>query len=1179
MRADPIQFALANEARSRRPRAVVQIEFDVASPYITSHDDIPNVPGDVLQGMLQRPSAISQRIIPDEGRSEIGSFTFTLVDKAQAFTIAMRSQLQTQGAGLRRRRVRLYLGAEGMDFSDFQLFQTQIVTRCLYSGGRYEVRCSDITRELQQEVFRPVSTTLRDSVSAFADIIPVYDTSRFHMVAHGTSYSDAPGQTVGYFRLGEEIIRYTGKTSDSFSGCTRGVHNTVAKGYAVDPVTPPDKRPKVEEFIYLEMPGPKLAYAVMTGIIYGTANVLPDHWHLGIDTAFVRLSDFTGIGPDLWDPTDDTAALVFRFVGLKQQSEGKAFLEKEIYLLLGCYSPVYSDGALGLRRRVALISDASPVATLTEREIVSLGELEHRYDLVHNDFRILWAYDPIAEDFIRETGWIDWDSADAHGKSKLLTYQFRGLDGQRATDATLAQRLDSIRDAYAAPPQTTDCTVLGSLNRLEVGDVVRLSVSSDVLRDFAGSAGDYNRSHEIQQKSYDFLSGDVALELFGSTARPGLFPPSDSVNASLPDDFYGAIGTPLTSVLTIVDGIVQAGTYNLTGHASLANAAAIYYYLGDLTFLDGVIINITENVMFQIRGFVTKNGDLVGTGDGQAGVSDPGTGAWDDTFAGNPGFIGNSRGWDGIRVDEVAGITGFHKVRTLPAELTKAKNDAFPSLELRVDGSTLLGLPTDLRGTGGAPGGRIVSQNDSVLAAGGAGGAGGAGFCLICRGFAYGASGSITLNGESTTAPAFITNGNIQMHPGAGGAGSPGSFLLLLDGNQLSFPIMAGKFSALTGTVTQSGNAMVDRSSTLTPNPVIADPIARPGNPHAGYADPAVISGHDYSNAALRIQYIPEPQVPEDDEDATPPAPADLVASHVQGGNSLTWTPPASDAYTVIEVWASIDNNRENATSAGEVKGSAYFHQLPLGGLRYYWIRARIDPEFGRLPLYSEWEPAGPTDGESSNIEAPGEHGEKPVDFTAVGKANGIKFSWALPSVSKMIGFVELFEHTSVSPFASATLAWSGYAVGLFLQKTDTTTRYYWLRLTRSGEVSVVEPVGDGLAAAASSVTAALAATAVPDNLSAGGGFPPPNPKTAVTGSTVVTPTGGTPGYTYAWAWLTGGTGITIDSPASATTTFRGTSFFDGTRMDGVARCTVTDSLSATAYADVTVHLGWTSIL
>lgn len=68
-----------------------------------------------------------------------------------------------------------------------------------------------------------------------------------------------------------------------------------------------------------------------------------------------------------------------------------------------------------------------------------------------------------------------------------------------------------------------------------------------------------------------------------------------------------------------------------------------------------------------------------------------------------------------------------------------------------------------------------------------------------------------------------------------------------------------------------------------------------------------------------------------------------------------------------------------------------------------------------------------------------------------------------------------------------------------------------------------------------------------------------------------VTPSGGTGPYTYAWTKVSGAT-VTVDAPTSATTSFT-TTLSPGGFSYSVYRCTVTDSLSATATADVSVTL------
>jgi hypothetical protein len=1187
MRVDSIRFAHSNQAANRKPRCVIRIEFDVASIHLTSHDDITGVAGDVIYGVVQSPSAISQRIFPDEGRSTIGAFSFSIVDKAEAFTIAIRSQLFDQLAGLRRRKVQFYVGYEGMAFSEFQLFQTQIVSACSYHRGVYDIKCQDITRELRQEVFRPNSTTLRDSVTDTALSIPVYDTSRLVMVAHGPAYSDAPNATVGYARIEDEVVRYSSKTPDTLfidgpSG--RGCLNTKAVAHAVDVGAAAERRTKVEEYIYLEGPGPQIALAVMTGELYGTANTLPDNWHLGIAPSYVRESDFTGIGLDLWDPSDDSAAQIFRWDGLKQQ-DGKKFLEKEIYLLLGCYSPVYSDGAVGLRRMAAIISDTSPVVTLTDRELIEVEELNHAYGLLHNNFRILWAWNAITEDYERITQDFDSTSQLIHGESPLLAYEFKGLHSQRATDSTISVRMDSIRDRYNEPPQTIGVTVFGSLDRLEVGDIVGLNVSANLLRDFAGEAGDYNRSFEIQNKSYDWSKGRVSLELFGSTARPDATPstPSTSVNA-LPDAYYISEGTNFSSLIAVTSNVAATGSFTISGPTSLNASAAVVYWDNDLTIPSGCNITITGNVQFRIRGYLTFNGTINGVGGGHAGTVDDGGSPWYKDFAGTPGFIGHSRGYDGIRWN-IFGRTQA-RTQTIPVSFTRSLFDAFPYLTLHVVGNTLVGLPDDMRGAGGAPGGRIVSTvggsltdlsagSSTILSIGGAGTAGGAGLAIICRGMSFGVSALVNLSGTSPATPSLVSN----LYPGAGGAGSPGGFLILLDGNYISIPVITGKFVGATGTITQPGVPLEQKQGQLLHTTAEHDDkLASLPFTDCGYDDPAVMGqgGFDMSNAAHRIQYIPIPEDAVVDADPRPPVPYQLAAGPGNGGNILTWYNPDLSTFDVIEVWASLDNNRTNALKVGETRSSDFTHRLPLGGLFYYWIRSKINPISGRPAVYSEWERVSSTDGESSNIETPGEVPETPDDFTATGKVNGIQFNWRLPW-AKLSGIIRLYEAAHSDPFPEGDPPlWEGYDFGVFITKADTTVRDYWLVLAKGGAESTPEPNGAGIPAAASSTTSVLTASAYPQSVARSATIGT-NPRTVISPPTTCTASGGTGPYTYAWTFYAGGTGITTDTPTFDDTTFSGSHNLDGTVMWGTARCTVTDSLSATAFADVEVQLTWPS--
>jgi len=980
VRADNLQFATANEAPDKRPRFIVRILFDVGSLSITSHTGIASVPGILIDGALQAPSAISQRIVPDEGRSEIGSFSFTLADLGSAFTNEARAKLG-DGKGLRGKTVELRIGFEGFDYSAFQLVQTQIITGCEYQDGAYRVQCADITREQRKDIFEPYTTTLQASCTATDTTITVKDTSKFVAVAHGPAWSDGPSATVYYFKIKDEIIRATGKTAGSFTGCTRGVFNTLAVAHTFDTATPDELRPKVEEYIYLELPAVKLAYAVLTGIIHGTANTLPDHWHLGVDPALVRLSDFTGIGTDLWDTTDDTEGFPLRFQELKKQ-DGKRFLEREVYLLLGAYQPIYSDGQVGLRRLPAMISSASPTVTLTEREVVSADALEHDYSSLHNRFRVDWSWD--GKLYQRTTVFIDADSIAIHGEAPLLTLGFRGLHGSQQTDATIQTRLDAIRDAYAYPPLRLSVSVRPSLNKLEVGDVARVKIAN--MRDFNGSTDSIDRSFLILQRSIDFATGDVPLELLGSTLTPAARPPTSGAVTPLPDAYYNSAGVALNTVIGMTGNTVNAGTHTINGAADLNASGSIFYHLGDLTIPDGATINITGNVQLRVRGFVTVNGDIIGTGGGLAGVADPGkvitppVPALTNAVPGNPGYVGNSRGGDGVLADPApagkAGQPKYSDVQTIPVAFTRGQFERCPARELQVSGNALLGLPSDLRGTGGGPGGRFsfnFALGNPIFGSDGA--AGGAGLAIVCRGMTFGASGSIVLDGASAALPALVTSGDMwfDYYPGTGGAGGPGALYVLLDGNSLSLPNIGGHFFGRTGTVGIQGYPLPGRQGRLRiGNPTGSPWIVDPDNVNiTGYVDESLISNHDSSDASYRIQYVPQTLTPSPDADGKPPAPTALTVSGESGFNAIRVTPPARSTYDFVEVWASIDNNRANAVRIGRGDVSEFKHELPVLAARWYWSRVGDVLDGGR-EVFSDWFPSGATSGVTATTLNPG---------------------------------------------------------------------------------------------------------------------------------------------------------------------------------------------------------------
>ena len=1147
MRLDAPAFAAKNLAAAKSPRMVVKIEYTSVSLYLSSHSDITGIPATHIAGCLIEPSITSQRLNPDQARAEIGSASFTAADVNTEISDNIRA-LNAAGQGLRGRTCRFYLGYEGLAWSDFVLVGTQVVSDASYDRGAYKISCNDVQRSTRKDIFDLATTTIASTVEAADTTINVVSTTGFLTYYHGAAYSDAPSSTVGYLKLRDEVVRYTGLTATSFTGCTRGVLGTQAARYVADGATPSNRREKVTEYVYLELPGPKLAYALLTGTLYGDSATLPAKWHLGI-SGLVRAADFTDIGKDLWNTAAESDGVVLRFEGITK-TDGKAFIETEILRPLGLFMPVYATGELGLRRMTRVLSDAAGVATLDESNSVSVGELQHDMDSLHNAFVIRWNWN--GKDYTRQTVFIDTQSANQHGTSDPLELKLRGFYGGRHTDSILFRLLDQVRDRYAAPPLRHKRDVFHSLNTIEPGDVVR--VRDQGIRDFMGTGETLDRAFEVQSVSVNPLTGAVSLDLFGSTGISSIQSPTTATSA-LPDAFYTATGTNLTSVATITGGVMATGSYTLAGGADLTTS--VWYYNGDLTIPAGCTLNISGNVQLRVRGYLTVNGQILGVGGGKAGVADNGTTT--PVLSGNPGYVGNARGSDGITVYRIKPSTNQVGVRSKAAAITTAANQSFPYLALEVSGSTLKGLPTDLRGTGGGPGGKVVHDDGGFYKSGGTGGNGGAGLCTISRGLGVGANALIDLSGANTTTPSAYSvslsiGKSVDVYPGAGAPGGPGGYLCLIDGALLSVPDLAGRLRCRTGIITRPTykTALADTADAF---------YKPPDSPIAGWLDnPDTISDLDLSFSASRIQYVPAPETATADSQTLPPVEGVTVTKGTSG-YTVTFTPGSgTPAGAVFEVW-DYTSATPFSSATKRVEGASTSLVVPRADTNtvYCWVRAKYTTATGAV-IYSTESPSGtglaagaaavagtyatasPTS--ASATAANSSLTTSSVTASLVG-GTGTTFSWA-----KVSG--DTFTITSPSS-ASTTFSITGVGAGV----TRSAVYRCTINSTYTIDVSVT----------ATNTSGALAATASPTTLAKTG-----SGSSLTTASTTVSPSGGAGGYTHSWAKVTGGS-ITADSPTSATTTFSATGLADGETRTATFRDTVTDAASATVQVDVSITM------
>ncbi len=192
-----------------------------------------------------------------------------------------------------------------------------------------------------------------------------------------------------------------------------------------------------------------------------------------------------------------------------------------------------------------------------------------------------------------------------------------------------------------------------------------------------------------------------------------------------------------------------------------------------------------------------------------------------------------------------------------------------------------------------------------------------------------------------------------------------------------------------------------------------------------------------------------------------------------------------------------------------------------------------------------------------------------PQNLSATSQASAIIFDWD-PPINAPVGVLyRLYEYSSSTPFSSATQISSDTPqTSIVIPKSDTTVRYYWITAVDplTGAESVNAPPTNGVPGNAATASSALGAIVTPGSATADVFV-----SSATTNTVTVTATGGTPGYTYATTFTSGGTGITTNNGTTTTPSWSATGLAEGDVKSGTARIRVTDSAGSPATFDVYV--------
>lgn len=816
MRVFNAAYASYNFRESVEARYVFKIAFSddsVDDIYIRSHDDV-SIPGvTILDAKLSSISVTSQSLNLASGSSEIGKMSFSAIDVNKSLTDYQRSQINSQHSA-RWRDVEMYKGFRGLDWVFYEKQASQILNGVSYKAGEYRFQCRDILRRTREDVMEPIELRLSQAMGVddtTVQIVSNRDTQGriLEGFLHDAGFSDRPGEKVAYVKVDDEImsVAHSDIGPTSLTNVTRG-----ALGTRPEEHTTGNNGKKLTEVVYLEGAFPRVAYGLLTGawLDQDINEGLPAHWHAGIPGKYIKTSEFIGIGDD-WITTNPAEGLPVEVKDPGKQ-DAKRYIEREICRVFSCFMPVDNNGALGLRRNQPVLSTAAPIGTITDSMLTTVPTIKYAMEQVVNDLRI--NYFEVDGQLTRTIPLVDQESIDENQKAPQVEFNAAILPGSRYSPEAISEILKRYRDRFGYPPLTTSVTVLGNGNAYEVGDVVRLKSKAALLYTEAEpTEGGILHSFEVQNVSHNPRNGTTTYKLFGTSREAGTLAPN-FINFAVPDAAY----------ISGTDGSTLPGVTDQGSHWELPNGLDLdgeYYWDKDVIIPSGNTVTYNNTSRINVRGVLSCLGKLDGKGRGYPGASSGvdlsgipqfGNGVQvvpspPATTPGTPGFLGTTQADGSLieRTDKQSGPTGsFGKYhywgQSVQSTITQGLYNEMPSFYVRMDGGSIVGLPSDLRGTSGGGGGyRAFREADNGTIEdldGGAGGAGGASLVVLCRGMTFGAGGELDCSGEDGQPGVLDETHELPAFSTSGAGGAPGGVLCAIDGALSPVPQKFGHVTA-----------------------------------------------------------------------------------------------------------------------------------------------------------------------------------------------------------------------------------------------------------------------------------------------------------------------------------------------------------------------------------------------
>lgn len=179
---------------------------------------------ETLISLGETGTTISQQLLQDKGGvSSVSTFAIELIDKDQKIT-----QLITPGEvvdDLLDRRAKLYINfAGGNHPEDSMVIHSGIIDEIASGPASVKLNVASPEALKRQKLFLPFNTALNGAITNSDTTITVDSTANF-LSPYSTEFHT-------YIKIDDELIKYAGKTSTTFTGCERGQLGTVASSHS-----------------------------------------------------------------------------------------------------------------------------------------------------------------------------------------------------------------------------------------------------------------------------------------------------------------------------------------------------------------------------------------------------------------------------------------------------------------------------------------------------------------------------------------------------------------------------------------------------------------------------------------------------------------------------------------------------------------------------------------------------------------------------------------------------------------------------------------------------------------------------------------------------------------------------------------------------------------------------------